>query len=50
MVGIVLQKARFFRLFSVFVGGLTFFDQRSLVKVFFCIFLEGPDPLFKGCL
>ena len=34
MVGIVLQKARFFRLFSVFVGGLTFFDQRSLLKVF----------------
>ena len=35
MVGIVLQKARFVCLFSVFVGGLTFFGQSSRLKVFF---------------
>ena len=35
MVGFVLQKARFVCLFSVFVGGLTFFGQSSLLKVFF---------------
>ena len=39
MVGIVFQKARFFCLFSVFVGGLTFFDQSSLGKCFVLVFL-----------
>ena len=34
MVGIVLQKARFVCLFSVFVGGITFCGQNSLLKVF----------------
>ena len=38
MVGIVLQKARFVCLFSVFVGGLTFFGQSSRLKVFFFFF------------
>ena len=37
MVGIVLQKARFVCLFSVFVGGLTFFGQSSRLKVFFFV-------------
>ena len=32
-----------------FVGGLTFFDQSSLLKRY-CIIFERPDPLFKGRL
>ena len=35
MVGIVLLKARFVCLFSVFVGGLAFCGRSPLLKVFF---------------
>ena len=51
MVGIVLKKARFFRLFAVFVGGLPFFDQRSLLKVFSSPeILDISSPLTKSAV
>ena len=39
MFGIVLKRTKFVCLFSVFVGGLTFFDQSSLLKRCFLLFV-----------